>query len=101
MKLLVVAGIAPFILSFYPPLQFYRNGRGLAFSLLSVFLVFGSWDILATARGHWFFAPEKVGPVRVANLPLEEVLFFVVIPFCCLFTWEALNFLMDRKWRER
>jgi len=86
----------PFILSFWPPLKFYRNLRSLVISISLIVAIYGAWDVFATYRGHWYFNPEGVWGFRIINLPLEEVLFFVVIPFCCIFTWEALKYLKAR-----
>lgn len=96
MMVLVISGSVPFILSFFKPLKFYRNTSSLLLSILFVLILFGSWDVFATYRGHWRFNPEGVWDFRVLNLPLEEVLFFVVIPFCCIFTWEAMKFIKAR-----
>jgi len=96
LKVLILSGSIPFILSFWPPLKFYRNFKALAFSILIVLLIFGSWDVFATYRGHWYFNPEGVLGINIINLPLEEVLFFIVIPFCCIFTWEAIKYLKHK-----
>lgn len=93
MWLLLVSAAVPFVLSFYPPLKFYSFIRPLIYSIALIVIIFGSWDVFATFRGHWSFNPDGVWDLRIINLPLEEWLFFVVIPFCCLFTWEALKFL--------
>jgi lycopene cyclase domain-containing protein len=58
-----------------------------------ILLIFGGWDVFATCRGHWYFNPTGVYDMRVINLPLEEVLFFIFIPFCCIFTWEAIRYI--------
>ncbi len=94
--LLILSGIVPFIFSFWPPLKFYRNWRSLFISIALVAVIFGSWDVFATWRGHWSFNPQGVGRIKIVNLPLEEVLFFVVIPFCCIFTWEVVQYLKGR-----
>ena len=96
LKLLLISGAIPFFVSFWPPLRLWRNWRALLYSIGSVVLIFGGWDVLATWRGHWYFNPNGVGSFMVANLPLEEVLFFVVIPFCCIFTWEAIQYIKKR-----
>jgi lycopene cyclase domain-containing protein len=96
MWVLILSGAVPFLFSLWPPLRFYRNIKALAASLGLVVLIFGAWDVFATYRGHWSFHPAGVWPVRIANLPVEELLFFVVIPFCCIFTWEAINYLRAR-----
>jgi lycopene cyclase domain-containing protein len=48
------------------------------------------WDILAT--GHfWTFNPEYVLGFRLGPLPLEEILFFIMVPYAVLFTWEVFR----------
>ncbi len=96
MYVLILAVSIPFVLSFYPPLEFYRHPKALIFTLGVILLVFGAWDVFAVFRQHWYFDPLGVWPVRIVNLPLEEVLFFIIIPFCCIFTWEVLGFLTKK-----
>ena len=93
MAVLLLSGILPFIFSFWPPLRFWSHWRALACSIGIIFAIYGSWDVFAAWRGHWYFNPEGVWGFRLAGLPLEEVLFFIVIPFCAIFTWEAINYL--------
>jgi len=93
---LLYAGIGPLLLSFFPPLRFYRNILALFLSIGITILLFGAWDVFATWRGHWYFASDSVWGIYIINLPLEEWLFFVVIPFCCIFSWEAINYLASK-----
>lgn len=62
-----------------------------------IVVLFGGWDVFAVWRGHWRFGDAGVGKARLVNLPLEEVLFFVVIPFCCIFTWEVIKYFIGRR----
>jgi len=96
MAVLLLSGFLPFILSFWPPLGFWRHRRSLVCSIGIILAIYGSWDVFAAWRGHWHFNPEGVWGFRLAGLPLEEVLFFIVIPFCAIFTWEAINYLKGR-----
>jgi lycopene cyclase domain-containing protein len=96
MLVLLLAGIVPLLLSFWPPLKFYRRPAELFGSIGLIVVIFGAWDVFAIVRGHWYFNPQGVYGFRILNLPLEEVLFFVVIPFCCIFTWEAIKFIRRR-----
>ena len=96
MNVLVLSGLIPLILSFWPPLKIYRNIRALIFSIFLIVIIYGAWDIFATARGHWWFNPESVWALKIINLPIEEVLFFVVIPFCCIFTWEVIKYFKSK-----
>ncbi|MFA5261124.1 MAG: lycopene cyclase domain-containing protein [Candidatus Omnitrophota bacterium] len=93
---LILSGIFPFVLSFYPPLRFYQHKRALFFSLGLIVLMFGAWDVLATTRGHWYFNPQGILGVWFLKLPVEEWLFFIIIPFCCIFTWEVVNFYKNK-----
>jgi lycopene cyclase domain-containing protein len=86
----------PLLVSFWPPLKFWRNWRALVYSVSLIVIIFGGWDIFAAFRGHWRFNPEGVFNLRIVNLPLEEILFFVVIPFCCIFTWEAIKYIKEK-----
>lgn len=93
---LILSGSVPFFLSFWPQLKFYRNLSSLICSISLILIIFGTWDVVAVYRGHWSFNPEDVWALRIINLPLEEVLFFVVIPFCCIFTWEVIKYMKAR-----
>lgn len=79
----------------------YRRPRRLARAVLPVAAVFLLWDALAIAAGIWDFDPAFVSGVRVPfGIPIEEVLFFVVIPVCAVLTYEAVG-LTERFLRRR
>ncbi len=96
MWVLILSAAFPLLLSFYPPLKFWRNFRALISSIGLLVLIFGSWDIFAAWRGHWYFNRAGIIGPKIANLPVEEWLFFIVVPFCCIFTWEALKYIKRR-----
>jgi lycopene cyclase domain-containing protein len=69
-----------------------RQWRRLALTLLPVVVVFGAWDLAAIAAGHWTFDPAQVvGVILPGGLPLEELLFFLVIPICSILGFEAVR----------
>ncbi|MCF7887895.1 MAG: lycopene cyclase domain-containing protein [Candidatus Omnitrophica bacterium] len=84
--------VLPFFLSFYPPLKFYQKVKSLFLSIFFILILFGGWDVWATHRGHWSFDSNLVWKVKLLNLPVEEVLFFIVVPFCSIFSWEVILF---------
>ena len=96
MVVLLLSVSVPLALSFFKPIALFRRWRVLSVSLGMIVLIFGAWDVFATARGHWHFNPAGDLPLRLINLPLEEVLFFVIIPFCCIFTWEVIKYFQAR-----
>lgn len=89
---LLIAFIVPFIKSFRKEINFYKYPSRLIFSLLFPFAVFIAWDAFAVSRGHWSFNEKYITGIYIINLPVEEILFFLIIPFCALFTWEVVKF---------
>ena len=69
----------------------YRRPGRLAATVLPVVAVFAVWDWLAAHRGHWGWSPGQVTGLRLLGLPIEEWLFFVVVPICALLTYEVLG----------
>jgi lycopene cyclase domain-containing protein len=70
----------------------YRRPRRLLLTLLPVLVVFVGWDLYAVAAGHWAFdAAQTVGLVLPGGVPVEEVLFFLVVPTCAVLAFEAVR----------
>jgi len=70
----------------------YRQWRRLLLTLLPVVAVFLVWDLYAIAAGHWDFdSSQLLGVVLPGGVPLEELLFFVVVPTCALLAFEAVR----------
>jgi lycopene cyclase domain-containing protein len=69
-----------------------RRARRWALAVLPAFTVFVVWDLYAIAAGHWHFDPEQtVGLVFPGGIPLEELLFFVIVPTAGILTLEAVR----------
>ena len=94
---LAIALAGPIVLSFSKELTIYKTARRLILSIGLPLPVFIVWDMIVTTRGHWSFNPLYVVGVHVGNLPLEEALFFVIIPFCAIFTWESVKYFLREK----
>jgi lycopene cyclase domain-containing protein len=70
----------------------YRRWRRLLLTLLPVVAVFVTWDLYAVAAGHWSFDPaQTVGVSLPGGVPVEELLFFVVVPTCAVLAFEAVR----------
>ena len=97
--LLVLAGclLGTLPLEFVLHTRVYARWRRLVLTLLPVLAVFLTWDVLAIRAGHWDYDPAQVTGIAVGGLPLEELLFFVVIPICAVLTLEAVRAV--RGWR--
>ncbi len=90
------------------PLEFvfrarvYRRWRLLLRALLPVVAVFTVWDAIAIARGHWWYSPRyTTGWLLPGALPIEELVFFLVIPVCGLLTYESVGTVLNRLRRPR
>jgi lycopene cyclase domain-containing protein len=70
----------------------YARWPRLLVALLPVVAIFGAWDIAAIHARWWRYDPGYlVGVTLPGRLPLEELLFFVVIPTCAVLTLEAVR----------
>jgi len=70
----------------------YRRPRRLLLTLLPVVAVFYLWDVYAIAADHWSFDPaQTVGLVLPGGVPVEELLFLVVVPTCAVLAFEAVR----------
>ena len=69
-----------------------RRWRRLLLTLIAPVALFVLWDATAIANGHWTFDPTRIlGIEVVAGVPIDEVLFFIVIPLASVLTLEAVR----------
>ena len=80
----------PFLFSFHPRLKFYRYWKALIIAMLLTMVVFIPWDIWFTHEGYWGFNAAYFLDTKLFGLPIEEWLFFICIPYACVFTHYAL-----------
>ena len=79
------------------PLEFvfgarvYRSPQRLLLSMVPMVVVFGVWDVLGIVRNHWWDEPRYMSGLHIGPLPIEELLFFLVIPICGLLSYEAVG----------
>lgn len=83
----------PFLFSFHPRLKFYKYWPGFFKGVALMLAIFIPWDIWFTAQGYWGFNPDYLVGRDLFGLPIEEWLFFVCIPYACIFTHHSLRTL--------
>ena len=75
----------------------FRRWRRLLLTLLPVVVIFVLWDLAAIAAGHWTFDPAQItGVLLPGGLPIDEVLFFLVVPICAILGFEAVRAVLRK-----
>lgn len=70
----------------------YQRWIRLLLSVGPVAIIFSAWDLYAIASQHWSFDPLTTTGIKLPGaLPIDEVLFFIVIPTCAILTLEAVR----------
>ncbi|HPR68125.1 MAG TPA: lycopene cyclase domain-containing protein [Kiritimatiellia bacterium] len=89
LDLLVLA--VPLALSFDRRVAFWRKWPQVLTAIAAVMAVFIPWDVWKTAEGVWGFNPRYAGEFRLLGLPPGEWLFFICVPYACLFILECVR----------
>ncbi|UCD06443.1 MAG: lycopene cyclase domain-containing protein [candidate division WOR-3 bacterium] len=87
----------PLVLTFAPRVYFFRKIKSLAFSIAVVSGLFVLWDVIASWRGDWIFNEKYIGGIGLLGLPLEEILFFITVPYSCLFLYQTFRTYIKQK----
>ena len=70
----------------------YARWRRLLLAVLPEFVVFLAWVLYAITQGHWHYDGDLTLGVRLpGGIPVEEVLFFLVVPVCAVLALEAVR----------
>jgi lycopene cyclase domain-containing protein len=81
--------------------HFIKYLKPIVFSILLVAAPFLIWDAAFTLMGVWGFNATYHLPIKFIGMPVEEWLFFICIPYACLFTHEVLQFYLPKLQLER
>ena len=82
--------IPVFLLSFDKKIAFFKTWKFLfpAIFIVGAFFIF--WDVIFTAKEVWGFNDRYISGLKLFHLPIEEWLFFLTVPFACVFIYECL-----------
>lgn len=81
----------PFILSFDKKVHYVTCWKQVVLAAISIAIPFLIHDYIFTEKAIWGFNPEYLTGHYLLNLPIEEVSFFIIVPFCCLFIYQCLK----------
>ena len=88
--------IVPLLYSFEKQIRYYKKLKYLLPAISFTGAIFLIWDIRFESLGIWSFNPEYLTGIYIMNLPVEEWLFFIVIPYCCVFIYEIVKVKLSR-----
>jgi len=88
--LLLSSVLLPLALSFDKKLQFYKQWKYLLPSILLIALFYIAFDIYLTKLDVWGFNARYHSSIVLLNLPIEEWLFFIVIPYASIFLHDSI-----------
>lgn len=83
-------------LSFDKWVKFYKNWIPSLISIMIIGAIFIVWDVWFTNVGVWKFNYDYLIDITLINLPLEEWLFFLVVPWVCVFIAECLHIHLNK-----
>ena len=79
----------PLIFTFHPAIRFYKEWKQLFKALIITAFVFILWDEWFTVIHVWSFNPRYLTGYYIGHLPVEEILFFLFIPYCLMFMYHC------------
>ncbi len=91
----------PLLASFHPKIKFYRTWKALFTAIVCVAVPFLIVDSIFTSLGVWSFNPAYITEIYLFNLPMEEIMFFICIPYSCIFTFYCLDKFYDLSWNPK
>lgn len=89
--LMLATVVLPLAFSFEKRIRFYHKWKYLTLSVGLPLLFFIVWDIHFAAHGIWSFSDRYTLGPKLLGLPVEEWLFFVVVPYSSIFTYEVIR----------
>ena len=89
--LLNILTFGTFLLSFDKKVHFNTYFKFLSIGIVVNMILFIPWDIWFTHKAYWGFNPKYLIGINFFNLPIEEWLFFITVPFSCVFIHYVLK----------
>jgi len=94
--LLLVSFSFPFVYSFEKKMYFIKHWKTIFSAISIVAIIYIVWDVIFTKIGVWGFSPNYYLGITIFNLPIEEILFFFLIPYASIFIHYSLQYFFPK-----
>ena len=93
----ILSFAVPFLFSFERKrMHFIRYWKPFFTAIFLVGMIFIAWDIYFTYADVWGFNDQYLIGFRIFGMPLEEYLFFLLIPYASVFIHYALKYFLPK-----
>lgn len=92
----LISFLCPFVLSFDKNVRYIKKWRYAVISIIATLLIFLPWDLHFSKIGVWWFNEKYTCGIDLFGLPLEENLFFITVPFACIFVLECVAYYLPK-----
>lgn len=77
-------------------MNFISQWKAVLLSLITVTTIFIAWDVVFTINGVWGFNPDYLLGINILHLPIEEWMFFLLIPYASFFIHYSLQYFFPK-----
>ncbi|MFY0599569.1 MAG: lycopene cyclase domain-containing protein [Cyclobacteriaceae bacterium] len=91
----------PLLRSFESKIQYAKKWSSLFPAIFITGTFFIIWDVIFTMDGVWGFNEKYLAEIYLFDLPIEEWLFFITVPFSSVFIYECVKFFLPNIKGER
>ena len=95
--LLIITISFPLAASWDSRFKYFKKIKALIPALIITGVFFIIWDIIFTKNKIWGFNKSHISNIELFDLPIEEWLFFFIIPYSCLFIYESVKYFFELK----
>ncbi|SHM40588.1 lycopene cyclase domain-containing protein [Cyclobacterium lianum] len=96
--LMVFTILYPLAQSFEHRIRYHKKWYALWPATFVAAIAYIVWDHWFTVEGVWWFNERYILGYYLFELPVEEISFFFIVPFACIFIYEVLIYFFPKDW---